>query len=189
MSCSNCNKKNCAKCGCEDAALTTPNYVLPECANDQKCSEVIDSDCVVYEGDNILRNGSVVVNKGDTVSEALNEIVGVIPVPTSNVFRGLLTQSGTSAPTLVTQENSLGVTFTLGRSGLGIYSLSTTSTLFIVNKSWYNIAPGQSINQAIRINISSTTSMSIYTYNLVAGNYVLADGILSSTPIEILIYA
>jgi hypothetical protein len=186
MICSNCNN-GCKKCGCKDtfveAAPSTPTCEVVQCA------AVMDANCVIYSGSPIVSGDTTIVNTGDTVSEALNEIVGVIPVPTSNVFRGLLTQSGTSAPTLVTQENSLGVTFTLARSGLGTYSLSTTSTLFIVNQSWYNIAPGQSINQSIRINLGSTTSMSIYTYNLVAGNYVLADGILSSTPVEILIYA
>lgn len=74
MNCPNCNNK-CEKCGCNDAPLTTPNYVLPECNNPDTCSEIINTNCVVYTGDPITSGNTVVVNTNDTVSEALENIV------------------------------------------------------------------------------------------------------------------
>lgn len=191
MTCNKCNREcNTTVCGC-DAPLTSPAPcpTPAPCVTAQPCSTITDTDCVVYTGDPISYGSTIIVNTNDTVSEALTNIVETIPVPTSNIFRGLLTQSGTSAPTLVTQENSLGVTFTLARSATGTYTLSTTSPIFISNNLWYNIAPGQNINQAFRINLPSTTSITIYSYNLVAGSYVLSDSKLFNTPIEIIIYA
>lgn len=74
MNCPNCNNK-CEKCGCNDAPLTTPNYVLPQCANAETCSEILDAKCVVYTGSPISSGGNVIVNTDTTMAEALHNVV------------------------------------------------------------------------------------------------------------------
>ena len=44
------------------------------CPNPEPCSEVVDAQCVIYTGDNILCGTDVVVTTNYTVSEALNDI-------------------------------------------------------------------------------------------------------------------
>jgi len=80
MSCSTCNNKNCnnsTKCGCTDSYLTTP---LPcptpvDCPGAQPCSETFDSQCIIYTGDIIICDATVVVNPDVTIELALNNIV------------------------------------------------------------------------------------------------------------------
>jgi hypothetical protein len=80
MSCSTCNNKNCnnsTKCGCTDSYLTSP---LPcptpvDCPEAQPCSETFDSQCIIYTGDKIICDATIVVNPDVTVELALNNIV------------------------------------------------------------------------------------------------------------------
>lgn len=75
----NCTNCGCSKlkCGCQDTMLTTPAaFPTPVgCLAPEPCSEVLDAQCVIYTGDDILCNTDVVVNQNDSVDTALNEIV------------------------------------------------------------------------------------------------------------------
>jgi len=64
-------------CGCKDSYLTTPPPcpTPDDCPEAQPCSEVFDAQCIVYTGDPITCNQDTVVATGDTVAEALNDIV------------------------------------------------------------------------------------------------------------------
>jgi len=82
---SSCNNK-CAKCGCRDSFLTSP----PPCPTPQgcpdpiPCQEVLSSDCIIYNGPNILCNNDVVVYSDATWTEILEDIVAyfcVAPIP------------------------------------------------------------------------------------------------------------
>ena len=66
----------CKKCGCQDSFMPSPAPCpTPQgCPNPEPCSEVVDAQCVIYTGDNILCGTDVVVTTNDTVSEALNDI-------------------------------------------------------------------------------------------------------------------
>lgn len=66
----------CKKCGCQDSFMPSPAPCpTPQgCPNPEPCSEVMDAQCVIYTGDNILCGTDVVVTTNDTVSEALNDI-------------------------------------------------------------------------------------------------------------------
>lgn len=45
------------------------------CPNPEPCSEVMDAQCVIYTGENIICDTDVVVTTNDTVAEALENIV------------------------------------------------------------------------------------------------------------------
>jgi hypothetical protein len=75
MACTNCGCKN-KPCGCEDGPLTTPAPCNPiGCPDPYPCSEVIDAQCVLYSGDPIICDQDTVVDTGDTVADALNQVV------------------------------------------------------------------------------------------------------------------
>jgi hypothetical protein len=190
MNCPNCNNK-CGKCGCNDAPLTTPNYVLPECATAETCSEIINTDCVVYTGDPIISGSTVIVNTNDTVSEALTSIVDNIPP--YKVFRGLLTQTGTSAPTLTVLENTLGVSLTTFYAAVGSYQLIAPSNIFVLNKTYYNFQLnnfGSVQIYTLRAGLLATNSFQFNTFTeQITCCEVLTNGLLTNAPFEILVYA
>jgi hypothetical protein len=73
MSCNSCAK---TPCGCEDTPLTSAvpcNSI--DCPTPQPCSEVLDAQCVVYTGPNILCNDDVVVSSGATLAGALQSMI------------------------------------------------------------------------------------------------------------------
>ncbi len=91
----NCTNCGCSKlkCGCQDTMLTTPAaFPTPVgCLAPEPCSEVLEAQCVIYTGDDILCNTDVVVNQNDSVATALNDIVDYfctnVPVPTANILK------------------------------------------------------------------------------------------------------
>jgi len=75
MSCQNCG---CQKtlCGCEDTPLTTPAPCNPiGCPDPYPCSEVINAECVIYTGNDILCSQDVVVSQDTNIADALNQVV------------------------------------------------------------------------------------------------------------------
>lgn len=76
---SNSHKSKCSNlsCGCKTDYLTTPDPCpTPDaCPDEQPCSEVFDSQCIIYNGDSIICDPDTVVETGDTVQDALSSIV------------------------------------------------------------------------------------------------------------------
>jgi hypothetical protein len=70
----------CKKCGCQDSFMPSPAPCPTPigCPNPEPCSEVIDAQCVIYTGANILCDTDVVVTTNDTVAEALESIVDYV---------------------------------------------------------------------------------------------------------------
>jgi len=105
------------------------------------------------------------------------------------VYRALLTQSGTSAPTDVVLENSLGsVVWT--RSAEGIY-LGTLSGAFVAAKTFLNIGnvcvspTGDGLFIVRGVVLDSTDAVQVRT---VTPDLIEGDGNLGKTPVEILVY-
>lgn len=80
-----CNNFGCNNldCGCKDTYLTTPPPCPTpvDCPEAQPCSEVFDSQCIVYTASNILCDGDVVVEQNSTVQSALQDIVNYFCPP------------------------------------------------------------------------------------------------------------
>jgi hypothetical protein len=79
---SSCNNK-CAKCGCRDSFLTSPPPCPTPagCPDPIPCQEVLSSDCIIYNGPNILCNNDIVVYSDATWTEILEDIVAYFCVP------------------------------------------------------------------------------------------------------------
>ena len=77
----------CKKCGCEDSFMPSPAPCPTPigCPNPEPCSEVMDAQCVIYTGENIICDTDIVVTTNDTVAEALENVVDYFcnntPVP------------------------------------------------------------------------------------------------------------
>lgn len=65
----------CQNCGCEDALVTLPPCPTPTgCPDPEPCSEVFDAQCIIYTGNDIPCNETVVVPNGTNVAEALSNL-------------------------------------------------------------------------------------------------------------------
>ena len=94
---SNSHKSKCSNlsCGCKTDYLTTPDPCpTPDaCPDEQPCSEVFDSQCLIYNGASIICGPDTVVETGDTVQDALSQITtyfcaGSAPDVPSNITCG-----------------------------------------------------------------------------------------------------
>ena len=71
------NKKcKSKKCGCQDTMLTTPAPCpTPSgCSTPNPCGEVIDAQCVIYTGDNIMCGSTVLIPTNSNLADALQAI-------------------------------------------------------------------------------------------------------------------
>jgi hypothetical protein len=79
---SSCNNK-CTKCGCKDSFLTSPPPCPTPagCPDPIPCQEVLSSDCIIYNGPDILCNNDIVVYSDDTFTEILENIIEYFCLP------------------------------------------------------------------------------------------------------------
>lgn len=110
---------------------------------------------------------------------------------TVKVYRALLSQSGTSAPTAIVLENTLGETPTFSRVTFGTYFINTVEEIFTENKTIIlngrAVVSGPGGNTCFSLMYWQATSLcSIST--ILASNSVATDGALDSHYIEIMVY-
>jgi hypothetical protein len=110
--------------------------------------------------------------------------------PAGNVavkaYRALVTQSSGTAPTATVLENSLGGTVVWARSSTGTYTATLTGA-FTSTKTFI-MQPGETGTiAAIKNVLAVRTSDNVVTVTTGAGG-TLEDSVLSSFPIEILVY-
>jgi len=79
---SSCNNK-CNKCGCKDSFLTSPPPCPTPagCPDPIPCQEVLSSDCIIYNGPDILCNADIVVYNDATLTESLEDIIEYFCLP------------------------------------------------------------------------------------------------------------
>jgi len=103
------------------------------------------------------------------------------------VYTALISQSGTSAPTVTVLENTLGITPTYAYTSTGFYTLTATG-VFTLNKTYINFDLGGSnagvkVLQASRVN---TNDIALKTWD---SSMVATDGIINSNAtLEIRVY-
>lgn len=92
---------------------------------------------------------------------------------THKVYTILLDQTGTSAPTATVLRNTLGAVPTLARTGVGVYTI-TTSTLFTANKTFITLQP-DSTSLASADEQITQTSTSVITLSTFDGTPAAVD--------------
>lgn len=98
----------------------------------------------------------------------------------SAVFNGLLTQASTAAPSKAQDFSSLEnsgtlVTYTLARTGAGVYTITASAAVFTAGKTKPFIS---GVNGAATIEVTSTTVLTVKTYDYAGA---AADDVLSAT--------
>lgn len=107
-----------------------------------------------------------------------------VATTTYTKYVALLTQTGTSAPTAIVLENTLGFTPTWTYDSVGTYFINS-STGFTLNKTFVMIANGLNQSPVTGIYIQSTSRIDVVTTSAVFG---LVNDALFKTAIEIRIY-
>lgn len=101
------------------------------------------------------------------------------------IFRATLTQTGTSAPTVTINENTLGYIPPIGYVGIGNTGIIITG--LVASKTHIKVSPKSSSSKQLVPFVSiSGNIISVKTYNL--ANAAFENDMLIDTPIEIIVY-
>ena len=121
-------------------------------------------------GQTYIRNGNDIFSIGD---------------PTSLQQKLLMTQTGSTAPSVTLLANTFNGAGTIvwTRTGVGTYS-GTLSGVFEANKTLLLIESGENISEDVRIHRKTTSVVEVKTYK----GGTLSDGVLKETTIIIEIY-
>ena len=67
----------CKKCGCEDNFMPIPAPCPTPivCPSPEPCSEVMDAQCIIYTGPNIMCGQTVLIPTNTNLADALQAIV------------------------------------------------------------------------------------------------------------------
>ena len=117
------------------------------------------------------------------ISDAINFNSGEA-TPQYKVYTALLTQTGTSAPTAIVLENTLG-DILLERQSTGMYKISRADG-FTINKSIIFSLPNAINGDNVILTDLSSLAVYILSYSLI--NNIYEDNLLDKTPIEIRVY-
>jgi hypothetical protein len=114
-----------------------------------------------------------------------NDASGWVGVP-NKIIRGTISQSGTSAPTIVEFENTTGATLSTARSTNGQYRIDSDISLWTASTMFITIG-----NPQTKVGIFSyilaygtSTRLDLYSYDSTG----LTDDALGNTSFEIKIY-
>lgn len=114
----------------------------------------------------------------------------VTDAPAYKVYSGLISQSGTNAPTLTVLQNTLGQTVTASRSTNGRFILTISGSILSNGKVFTTISQNNNNQNIFYINYSSslgnTNQITIDCGRTDSSGYL--DGALISTPFEIRVY-
>ena len=116
-----------------------------------------------------------------------SDLQGVEAFLQYNVYRALLTQAGTSNPTVTVLQNTLGGTVTVTREDRGSYLISSTD-LFTINKTGVNVSPiaNDAYNGFAILGVAGSSIINLSTFDIDSGS--LQDDMLVNTLIEIYVY-
>ena len=101
-------------------------------------------------------------------------------------YRALVSQATTAAPSATVLENSLGGTVVWARSSTGTYTATLTGA-FTSDKTFLLTTGEAGTIAALKNVLVTRTSADVITVTTGSGG-TLEDSVLSSTPIEILVY-
>ena len=73
MACNKCNKNE--DCGCKATSVTINSICNPIDCGTEECSESFPAQCILYTGDDIICDESIIVTSGDSVAQSLANIV------------------------------------------------------------------------------------------------------------------
>lgn len=133
----------------------------------------------------IKATGTVTASPATVSTELVTKGQLDAAISPSLIYKALLTQSGTSAPTATVLENTLGGTVTFGYISTGVYTVNCTSC-FASNKTFVLMNSGVNGAYVNGINLSTTSQFFINTTSNTTGS--AADSGNNATAFEIRVY-
>lgn len=117
----------------------------------------------------------------------------VVPTPSYSAYAGIITQSGSSNPTVTQVQNDFtGTTFTWARTGAGVYTVTASAATFTSGKTVVIQSDPQSVLVNYTAIINSTTVITVTTSTLAILLTLLGatatDGLMTNTLAEIRVY-
>ena len=104
------------------------------------------------------------------------------------VYRALLSQTGTNAPTAIVLENTLGGIVTFSYVSPGLYNINSTG-LFTLLKTFTTLSSGSIVNTGVHIKSHAViVTDSIGQILTSTDGSIATNGLLLFTPIEIIVY-
>lgn len=137
----------------------------------------------------VQANGKVTINTEPATNNNLAKLYArnddgtfgiVTRVPTKN-YSVLLSQAGTTAPTAIILENSIGA-IVLSRVSTGIYR-ATLSAGFPLGKTSFSMTPTADFRLSVKNDTSNTVTITVLD-----NQGIPSDGLLVSNPLEIKVY-
>ncbi len=147
---------------------------------------VVENDSTIEIGGGLTIRNNVFVGKGITVTISDDTNADIEFSNNGYTFySGLASQSSTSDPTEGTHTNRTGAALVFERSSTGVYTITADTAIFDAAKTV--VLPPAFLNSlyGFTYRITSATVITINTSVLTLGAYVLTDGILSNTLVEI----
>ena len=156
----------CKKCGCEDSFMPSPAPCPTPigCPTPEPCSEVIDAQCVIYTGNNIVCGQDTVVTTNDNVAEAIENIVDYFCGGESSSVT--LTDAGTGTHESLVNDGTGPTLATKGLKAGNAVSLSSTGTDITIT----NNAPDQVVSLTAGADVSITGTYPNFTITNTAPN-------------------
>lgn len=181
---SHCNNCGCSKvtCGCKDSYLTSaPVFPTPEdCPAAQPCSDITNSQCVVYTQTPILCGQTTIVDTDDTLSQILTNIVAYVCNQLSTIETVVVEGGGATQVTSNTVGNV--TTYTVITETLKKFvvssAVSPVSTIINILRSSLNgcgIFNNPACNTA-GVPFATDFIINIYVYNEATGIWRKLDG-------------
>lgn len=134
----------------------------------------------IYEGEQAMDvNSGIVYTRSANGIEAVGGGAGVV-----KMWRGLMSQDGTGDPTAIVLENTLGGTITFAYVSPGTFT-ATLASAFTVDKTFLtfnSIIAGSFLFSCERTDANTLTLKSLTT------SFVLTNGLLNNTELQIIVY-
>jgi hypothetical protein len=154
-------------------------------------------NAVILGNNNVVTNGitnAYVIGSNDkTIEKAgqgfINDIEYIDGKPQTNIknyksYTGLISQSGTSAPSIKVLESDFQFFFTAGYTSVGNFVISSSNT-FTLDKTWIVAGYNGSTEIKILTDIVSTSNINIITKDAAGTD---TNGLITDVPIEIRVY-
>lgn len=127
---------------------------------------------------------SLSVLYGPTVQDALEQVAVAASGP--RVYRALITQSGTSAPTALVLENTLGGDPTFSYDGVGNYTMDLSG--LVTDDQYMVMHNGVLSAEDPNFFSTSTSGQQVFMYTTQGAAPVTANGVLNAASLTVLAY-
>lgn len=129
-------------CCCPPVVSTSTTTTTTTCLNGEPCDEAYESDCVIYNGDDLECYGII---KGMTITDIIGILISLLPQCTTTTTTTTSTTTTTTSSTTTTTTAIPCNCYTITNGDAFIYTLTYTDCNGVV-QSGISVDPAETIN-------------------------------------------